>query len=292
MRRRLILLAGVLVVALIAAGTVGATLLVINDATGDSTSAPDISQVTVDNDAANNITFQVKTNLAALTTDTVIFVVIDADNNTGTGPGGIDYIFALDSGGYAYIVFNGSAFVDAPNTTVHVLFGNGTATFVVNKSELGNANSFMFSAQTLHTTGDNVDGRDQAPDSGFASYTLSVPAPATTTTTTTTAPPPPPPPPPPTIALGTPSAKAPGIHAGKAFTITDRVATDAKTVRVTCTARIGTRIVRALGHYLNHVASCTGVVPARTAGKRLSVTMTGTITGDKEIKSASFVVRR
>jgi hypothetical protein len=82
-----------------------------------------------------------------------------------------------------------------------------------------------------------------------------------------------------------------GIHTGRAFRISAHVNTDARTVRVTCLIKVSGKIVRAVGHYSAHVASCTGVVPRGTAGKRLAGTITAIISGDRDTKTFSFVIR-
>ena len=86
-------------------------------------------------------------------------------------------------------------------------------------------------------------------------------------------------------------AKAPGIHAGKAFSISEHMTTNRKPVRVTCSAHVGSTIVRAAGHYAAGSASCTGLVPRGTAGKRLTGAITASIAGAKKTRTFGFVIR-
>jgi hypothetical protein len=95
----------------------------------------------------------------------------------------------------------------------------------------------------------------------------------------------------PTVALGKPIVKAPGLHAGRRFTISTHVATNASTVRVTCAAKIGGRPVRNAGRYANNSAICSGSLPKGTAGKRLIGSVTASIVGQTVTKSFSRVIR-
>ena len=89
------------------------------------------------------------------------------------------------------------------------------------------------------------------------------------------------------------SLKAPGLHAGKLFSVRVRVSTTATAVRVRCVVKVSGKALRVVGSYARatHIASCTGRAPVATAGKRLAGTMTVTISGDRDSKTFSFVIR-
>ena len=228
----------------------------------------------------------ITTNQATLASDSGLFVAIDSDRNAATGQGGIDFLFILNSSGYDFSMWNGSSFVDAPVTTVHVFFSAGVARFVINKSELGNTSAFNFAVLSVQLANGAAVATDAAPDNGVYSYTLVAPPPPPP-------PSPPPPPPPPTVGLGAVTIKAPGLHAGRLFSIRDHVTTTATAVRVSCVVKVSGRALRMTGAYVRttHTASCSGKIPAGTAGKRIAGTLTVTISGDRDTRSFSFVIR-
>jgi hypothetical protein len=96
----------------------------------------------------------------------------------------------------------------------------------------------------------------------------------------------------PTVSLGRAVAKVPGIHAGRAFSVSSAVTTTSGSVRVTCTARVGGLILHPRSSYARGRAICIGIVPAVSIGKRLTGTITATAGSKKDTETFSFVVRR
>jgi hypothetical protein len=147
---------------------------------------------------------------------------------------------------------------------------------------LGNTSGFNFSIESLQLAGDEVIAHDFAPDSGSYSFGLTAPPPVAS------------PPSPPAVDVGKIALRAPGIHAGKVFSISAPVDTDASSAKVSCVARVGVRVVRMSARYsaASGTAACTGIAPKGTAGKRLTGTMTATISGDKDTSSFALVIRK
>ncbi len=242
------------------------------DPAGDSGSAVDVTAVSVDNDASGNITIAITTNQPALPADAVLILPFDADRNAATGsPSGIEYSFQLRSTGPSLSVWTGSTFAPAPSTTLGVSYTSGVARLTINKSELGNTSGFAFRIVSSFITGGQAGSIDLAPDSGAYTYVLATPA---------------------TVAEGKPVAKTPGVHAGKRFRISAPVTTSARPVTVTCAARVGRKALVARGRYAAGAATCSGVVPSGTAGKRLTGLITAAVTGARQTKPFSFAIAR
>jgi hypothetical protein len=295
--RRLFLLplaAAAVALALVATAPGSTAATTFTDPTGDSGGAPDITNVVVDNDAAGTITMTVTTaNQADLATDALVDIIFDTDRNPATGsPSGGDYRVLIigQTKSFGFLRWSGSQWDVAPGPTLQLSHSANTFHITINKSDLGGTAAFDFFLVGVQLSGDTVASRDDAPDgTAVWTYTLGAAPPPTTTTT----PPPPPPPPPPTVGLGAVSLKAPGLHAGKLFSVRARVSTTATAVRVRCVVKVSGKALRVVGSYARatHIASCTGRAPVATAGKRLAGTMTVTISGDRDSKTFSFVIR-
>lgn len=244
------------------------------DPAGDSGAAPDITRVVVGNDAGGNVTIAVTTNQPTLAPDAALIVSIDSDQNPATGSlAGIEFVLFMNVPGSTFTMWNGTTFVPAPATTLHVSYGAGIATFQVNKSELGNTSGFRFGVVASKLVGNQVTATDRAPDSGQYAYTLAAS-------------------PPPRVALGRAVTRAPGIHAGKRFSISAPVSTNANTVHVSCAAKVAGKAVHTHAGYVGGRDVCTGTVPRDTAGARLTGTETATISGGKTTSAFSFVVKK
>jgi hypothetical protein len=281
MSRRLILLMATAGLAL-ALVQVAAADQTFTDPTGDATGgAADVGNVSVANDTTTGtVTIGVQTNQNPLASGAFLIVLLNTDRNAGTGPLlGAEYAFVIDATGYDVLAWNGSDYVTSSATTDRVSFSAGTFTIQINKSDLGNLPLGAFDLNVLSAleSGDQIVGQDLAPDAGAWTYTLATP--------------PPPPPPPPTVSLGAATSKA-GVHAGKAFSVSAPVTTDASSVKVTCTARANGHALRMHGSYARGRAICSGVAPAKTAGKRLTGTITASVTGDREAKAFSLPIRK
>jgi hypothetical protein len=264
------------------------------DPGGDAKAGTDIITVVVKNDASGNIVFDV-TSANPVVSNHAIAIFIDADRNgaTGSSTGDEFWFYGGPDVGRGFFSWNGSQFTPAsPGSFTAAQVGTNTSEFRLNKADLGNTSSFNFVAISISIDPPNLNFWDFAPDSGEWTYTLTAPAPPPTTTTTTTTPTPAPKPPA-TVGLGAVSVRTVGgIHAGRIFTVSARVTTTARTVRVKCLIKVSGRTVPALGRYGAHVASCQGIAPPGTVGKRLAGTMTVTIAGDHDTRTFSFVIHR
>ena len=176
------------VVGLVAAAPAGATGKYA-DASGDSGSAPDITGLTVSSDkSSGQIIFQISgTNVSSSANDPT-FLDIDSDANPLTGnilDGGADYFFGVDNSSYGFMHWNGSDWVDTPDSTVRV-FGTSSGIMIsVNRSEIGNPTDFNFSATSIDLANKKFDF---APDDGMYNYSLDDGGPSITGITIQTTP--------------------------------------------------------------------------------------------------------
>jgi hypothetical protein len=156
--------------------------VVFTDASGDSGTAPDLTQMSVTNDDQGNYTF-VATFGTAYGTASSFFIYLDTDSNPATGdPQSLGSEFVIDQDGstgqYGFAQWSGSAWVDTPpNVTADVTLDTtkNTLTVVVNKSELNDTAAFNFWVES--TDGDGSPGHyDDGPSgSGSWNYKLQVP---------------------------------------------------------------------------------------------------------------------
>ena len=162
----------------------------------------------------------------------------------------------------------------------------------MNRPDLGGTTAFDFYLVGEQRGGSVVLARDNAPDSGVWTYRLAGFAPAPTPPPTPTPTPKPVPKVPATVGLGAVTVKTVGgIHAGRIFTISSRVFTTARAVKVTCVIKVSGRAVPALAHYSAHVATCQGIAPPGSAGKRLAGVLAVTIRGDRDARAFTLVIR-
>jgi len=97
------------------------------DSIGEDAAAPDITSVTVSNDDAGMITFQVTvSNRPALTQDMEFLVLLDIDKNASTGAAaflGADYVIDLISGSVDLFHWNGSAWTLQYEFKAYIMVG-------------------------------------------------------------------------------------------------------------------------------------------------------------------------
>jgi hypothetical protein len=143
------------------------------DPSGDSSSAPDVTGVTVLGDkGTGQVIFRITGSNLSTASDLVTLLAIDSDANPTTGNpdwNGADYLFGLDSEGYGFVHWNGSDWVDTSYATVRVTGGGSNVTISVNRSEIGNTSEFNFSVESKNTT---TKAYDDAPDLGMYNYSL------------------------------------------------------------------------------------------------------------------------
>jgi len=251
------------------------------DAAGDSTSAADVTGVTVQADKnSGQVVFRITGANLSATASMITFVVIDSDANPATGSqnwSGGDYLFAVDNASYEFDHWNGSDWVDTPSSTVRICCKGGGASmmFSVNRSELGNTSAFNFTAATLNT---DTHAWDDAPDDGMYNYSFDAGGPDIQGVTLQT----------------TPSF---GPRAGKPFTITPvalKLPPDGSSAGISpkpesysCRATIKNRAVAGSG-----TGGCTLRIAKRnTRGKKLNVVVTLTYEGATKSVPVTFVVR-
>jgi hypothetical protein len=241
------------------------------DPAGDSGAAPDITAVTAANDAAGNLTFTVRTNQAALAADAQIEIPFDLDQNTNTGGHGVEAFFVIWSGGWEFLKWNGTDYVNANAASANGSYANGVATFKVNKADLGGVERFTWWADALQfDANEKVIATDTAPDGDRAyGYALTKPL---------------------TLRAGKLASLPARPAAGKAFAVGTAIVRGdtggpltSGTVR--CTVRIGTAPLRAAGIVSRGVAACSMRLPKTAKGKLLRVTMKVTFQGVSTTKT-------
>jgi hypothetical protein len=234
-----------------------------SDPIGDAGAAPDITAVSVANDGSGALAFTVRTGAGTLSTTTAIVVSLDTDKNASTGSDGIEYLFVIDGGGWGLLKWNGSTFEQAAAPSASAVYSAGAAVFKINKSDIGVADSFVYYADSyLFDANDEVVATDTAPD-GTAVYTYTLTKPAAPAPLRLTA------------GSITYSAKA---RAGSPETV--RVAvTRSDTGRglasgtATCSVKVGTTAVHAVGSVRGGAAICTFRIPKSAHGKTLHGTV-------------------
>ncbi len=172
MRRLMALLVGV--GSLVIAGAAGAEQT-YTDGSGDSGTAPDLTQVVVSNDATQ-VTFRIAAP-GRTPTDTEAHVLfIDSDANASTGDDGDELraIFAFPS--FYVESWNGSAWVDAPTTGISGRFelGSSASTWQLTlpRTLLGTGTAFNFVVLAFKVNGENIEAADLAPNSGSWRYEI------------------------------------------------------------------------------------------------------------------------
>ena len=175
MRRPIVLAVALAVACLLvcAAGATTAPPTTYTDPSGDAGTAPDITGVTATNDDHGVYTFKV-TFATPFVYDAWVALFLDTDQNTSTGDKfGADYLFALDNSPHSFNLssWKGSYWLSISNTTAKVVIAPDkmSATFTVNKSDIGNVSKFNFFVQSIDGGG-NAGHVDLAPGSGWFTY--------------------------------------------------------------------------------------------------------------------------
>jgi hypothetical protein len=260
------------------------------DTTGDGNGAPDVTGVTVSNDANGQITMQINVpGLASIAADEVVLVRLDTDQNPATGHvglGGVEYIWLIDGATQSFVLlqWNGSTFVQAPANTASVHASNGPV-LSINRSELGGAGVTGFNFAVTYAKGAAADNHlDNAPDTGTWNYKLT--AGATTPPATT------PPAAKATVSsirvLSLPAAPTAGLRF-RVLVPSIRLSSGA-TVHpdsARCVARVTGKILRGTA-----VGGCTFAIPKTAGGKLLVVQVTIRYKGMTKTRTVAFRIRR
>jgi len=305
-RRSLVIATGVLAVfalsfacfATAATGSTGrAGTDTFTDPAGDSSTAPDITQVAVSDVAATGM-IRIAVTAAGMTpTTTRFFVFLDTDMNPSTGYGdGSEYALSVeqdDQGAFWWdaLHWDGSQWQElAQSATMGYSCAGDVHTFMLSRADLGNPTAPGF---TLYVSavgvdaGDNVIARDYAPNSGDYGYLFSAPAPATTTTSSTT------PTPAAKPAIGAPATIPAKAAAGKRFTVAFRVTRGGAVLdsgTMICDPSIGGTVIPHAESFAGGTAKLSFTVPKTAKGKLLKVKVTIHVDNQSTTRIATFHV--
>lgn len=170
------LLAATLVAGFALVGSAGAGATYVDPA-GDSGTAPDVTRVTLTDDASGRLVFRVATpnRAARLRADEQLQLYLDTDANPDTGDPaaeGAEYLIALGSGApAAFSRWNGVVYADADADSLDAAFAGG-ARISIARRDLGNTRRLRFWIRTLQGD-DESDGHvDDAPNQGTWGFAL------------------------------------------------------------------------------------------------------------------------
>jgi hypothetical protein len=250
------------------------------DPSGDSGGAPDVTDVSVFNDAFNRVVFGAQiAGGAAMAADGEINFVVDADKNAATGSDGWDYLIVMDGNKqWNLLRWDGSQWAEAPAATVKTYFLGDVVLFGVDRSELGNTATFDFFVVSNKIAADEVVATDTVPDGdavwSYATVTKTFDLSAS-----------------PIIAV----TKG-GARVGRAFVagyLASR--TDSPEPisgpKSTCVATVGLKRIPARVAQEGDVAVCRVTVPKTAKGKVLKLTIATTAGGKTVRKSYSTKIR-
>jgi hypothetical protein len=259
------------------------------DSAGDASGAPDISEVSVMNDAFGKISFVLAlADGKELQADGEIAVVIDSDRNADTGDeGGWDYLLIANGADKSWSLgrWEGESFNwDAPSSTVQVRLVKGFAVLSINRSDLGDVGAFDFFISSAKLDGDEAVASDTAPEgSDYWSYSV-----VAKRLSLVTGP----------VARVPKTAKA-GKTYGIGFVVTRGDSPEAITeATVKCRATIAGKVVAAKGLFVrpsgeitDGVAACQLKLPKAAKGKTVQLKVTVTYKGVSTTKTSSAKIR-
>jgi hypothetical protein len=154
------------------------------DSTGELPGGPDISSVTVSNDARGLVTIQIAIpDRPTMTPGMGVVVFFNTDRNLATGAGdddGAEYAIGYSGGVASLGKWNGSDFsFDAPQDSLLSGYANGVATLKISLADLGGTKAFDFWTDAFDGDPSSAP-RDYAPDLGHSdwTYTASIAPPA------------------------------------------------------------------------------------------------------------------
>lgn len=270
----------VMIAALVLAGVAAADTF--TDSTGEDPASADISTVTVTNDpAAKTIQFKVAiANMPAIEDGATIAIYLDTDKDPTTGgPNGAESEFTFDSTGGVLAVWDGAEFAPSAATDATSSYANGVLSVQFLAADIGSPSAFNLVVETVRGSDPNNPSLDEAPDTGFWTYTLHTattpPPPTTTTSTGTTTTPAPPGKKGPVTITSTHAVYTGKPRAGKTFVVRGlRVGLSSGTVAsataVRCTATLAGKTLKGKG-----AAGCTFHLVAQARGKRLIIRASG-----------------
>ena len=264
------------------------------DSTGENPPGPDITAVTVSNNDAGTITWDIRIpNRSSVTPETLIVLYVDADNNAATGDVefvGADYAIELFVNQITLYKWDGSTYSrrggDPPQVSLIFAPGSTGVRITINASELGATRRLNFGVLAAsgiavdEQTGDldfsNAYG-DAAPDGGHGFWSYDV----------RTAP----------LRLVARRFRAGAARAGRPYTVRLTAArSDTGAVlrggQVRCAATIaGARLAARTRRFVGSEAVCGWQLPATARGKRIRGTITVVFEGRSVRRSFSATVR-
>jgi hypothetical protein len=248
------------------------------DPSGDSSTAGDITSVTVAGDkASGQLVFRITgTNITSSETAPLI-LNIDSDANALTGDltlNGSDYEFYVDNTSYFLGHWDGSDWVATPDLSVQVLGSTGQIVISVNRSELGNTSMFNFFAITFNAADRAFDA---APNQGAFNYSFDANGPQI-------------------LSVDVKKTPAAGPKAGKRFVIVPtglKLPPDGQLIAPTilptsysCIAKLGAK------RLASGKGVCSIAIPKKNAkGKKLTVLLTVNYQGAKKVIPFTFKVK-
>ena len=255
---RLLLL--VVVAGLAAAGTAlaASSASVFTDPSGDSGTAPDVTEVQVGNDvvAGPIVLWITASNRNALGGSEGFDTYLDTDLNGDTGNvdfGGSEFVIETMSSGSRLYRWDGADWAQTASSSLRHTWvaGEHAARIEIQPSDLGGARAFTF-----YVAGFNDDDVDLAPNRELPNWSYSLASGP--------------------LRLTKEAAAATPARAGRPFTLRLVVGRDdineiLYTGRVTCTAKLGAATLRGTARpFRANGSTCTWALPKTARGKRLT----------------------
>ena len=232
------------------------------DPAGDAGGSPDLTEVTVANDAEGRIVFRVAfAGGAPLPRAGDVAIFVDADKDVSTGESGRDYRIVLNGlETWSFSRWDGFEWRLVPALTGRAYFLPGAVMFAVDRSELGGTTSFeLFVLSGLYENGELV-----AADGGEADWTYETVAKTLALKAT------------PVVAVTRGGARAGRVFlAGYTFARADSPE-PASGTRTTCVATVAARRIAARVSQAADTAACLVTPPKASRGKLLRLTLTTT----------------
>lgn len=234
------------------------------DPAGDAKSAPDVTKVNLDLDAASGLQIDLA-GTEDLAGDGILVVAIDSDRNSGTGDRfGADYAVAIFANGMGFLKWNGSEMA---------VFNHLPALLARAPARSSSGSAPATSVRRRLTSGCSGSGEmtDLAPDNGEASYPAQENAVSISS------------------LLYTMTPLFP--KAGKRFTLKIqgvRLEGSNKIVlpdSLSCSAKLAGKAIKGSG-----TGGCSWLLPKKARGKKLTVMVNVSYHGDSETFSQTFKV--
>ena len=279
MNRLLLLLFALAALAAAGSALAASSASVFTDPSGDSDAAPDLTEVQVGNDvvAGPIVLWITAPNRTALGGSEGVFAFLDTDLNGGTGnadQGGADLAIETMASGSRLYRWDGSDWAQTAAPSLrHAWFpGQHAARIEIHPRDVGSPRAFNFYVVSF-----SGDASDVAPDGDdLWSYSLARGP----------------------LRLRKEGAAATPARAGRPFTLRLRVVRDDLNEilydgRVTCTAKLGTAVLRGTARPFGpNGSTCTWALPRVARGKRISARIVVGYGGVAVSHSYAGVVKR